>query len=78
MSTVPFRDHVQGREELTLALLLPLIVSVFYSQTDPESTDYVVEHGAYRTFQAVKLAELEEERVQQEKEDEEANNPMLV
>lgn len=48
------------------------------AQTDPENTDYAVEHGAYRTFQAERLAELEEERVQQEKEEEEANNPMLV
>ena len=47
-------------------------------KTDPENTDYAVETGAYRTFQAEKLAQLEEERLQQEKEEDEANNPMLA
>ena len=47
-------------------------------QTDPENTDYAVEHGAYRTFQASRLAELEEERLQQEREEEEASNPMVA
>ena len=49
-----------------------------FMQTDPENTDYAVEHGAYRTFQAETIAQKEAERLQQEKEDEEANNPMLV
>ena len=47
-------------------------------QTDPVTTDYIAEQGAYRTFQAGRLAEQEEERKQQEKEEEEAGNPMLV
>ena len=47
-------------------------------KTDPQNEDYAVETGAYRTFQAGRLAELEEERLQQEKEEEEANNPMLA
>ena len=47
-------------------------------QTDPITTDYIAEQGAYRTFQAGRLAEQEEERKQQEKEEEEAGNPMLV
>ena len=47
-------------------------------QTDPENTDYSVENGAYRTFQAERLSELEEERLREEREEEEANNPMLV
>ena len=56
----------------------PQCLSEITFKTDPENTDYAVEHGAYRTFQAEKLAELEEERLQQEKEEDEANNPMLA
>ena len=37
-----------------------------------------MENGAYRTFQAERLSELEEERLREEREEEEANNPMLV
>lgn len=47
-------------------------------QTDPENTDYAIEHGATRNFQAEKLLEEEEKRIQQEREDEELNNPMKV
>uniref|UniRef100_A0A1X7TCT2 Uncharacterized protein n=1 Tax=Amphimedon queenslandica TaxID=400682 RepID=A0A1X7TCT2_AMPQE len=46
--------------------------------TDPENTDYAAEAGAYRTFQAEAIAVREIERKQQEKEEEEANNPMLA
>ncbi|XP_032483741.1 splicing factor YJU2 isoform X3 [Phocoena sinus] len=45
---------------------------------DPENTDYTMEHGATRNFQAEKLLEEEEKRVQKEREDEELNNPMKV
>ncbi|MEE6487702.1 hypothetical protein FKM82_014990 [Ascaphus truei] len=47
-------------------------------KTDPENTDYEMEHGATRNFQAEKLIEEEEKRFQKEREDEELNNPMKV
>ncbi|XP_069784913.1 splicing factor YJU2 isoform X2 [Narcine bancroftii] len=47
-------------------------------KTDPEKTDYVVEHGATRNFQAEKLLEEQEKQIQKEREEEELNNPMKV
>ncbi|KAM4761322.1 splicing factor YJU2-like [Cyanocitta cristata] len=45
-------------------------------KTDPKNTDYTMEHGATRNFQAEKL--LEEEKERMEREEEELNNPMKV
>lgn len=56
----------------------PVCLSEITFKTDPESTDYVAEHGAYRTFQAGNIAIKAAEQKQQEKEEEEANNPMLA
>eukprot|EP00731_Ephydatia_muelleri_P029729 Em0021g252a len=56
----------------------PKCLSEITFKTDPVTTDYIAEQGAYRTFQAGRLAEQEEERKQQEKEEEEAGNPMLA
>ncbi|NWT76472.1 YJU2 factor, partial [Prunella himalayana] len=43
-----------------------------------EGTDYTVEHGATRNFQAEKLLEEEEKSMQKEREEEELSNPMKV
>lgn len=56
----------------------PVCLTEIIFKTDPKNTDYAVETGAYRTFQAEHLAELEEERLKEEKEEDEANNPMLA
>lgn len=56
----------------------PQCLSEISFKTDPKNTDYVIDNGAYRTFQAERIAEMEEERVIQEKEEDEANNPMLA
>jgi len=56
----------------------PQCLSEISFKTDPKNTDYVVDNGAYRTFQAERLAEMEEERIVQEKEEEEASNPMVA
>lgn len=47
-------------------------------KTDPEKTDYVVEHGATRNFQAEKLLEEQEKQIQKDREEEELNNPMKI
>lgn len=47
-------------------------------QTDPQNTDYELEAGATRNFEATRTAEKMALQEQKEKEAEEANNPMKV
>lgn len=47
-------------------------------RTDPESTDYVIEAGAHRNFQALKLAEEQAAREEREAKEEIESNPMLL
>ncbi|XP_066156757.1 splicing factor YJU2 [Euwallacea fornicatus] len=47
-------------------------------KTDPRSTDYEIEAGATRNFMALKLAEEQALREEEEAKEEEANNPMKL
>ncbi|XP_015924689.1 splicing factor YJU2 [Parasteatoda tepidariorum] len=47
-------------------------------KTDPENADYIVEHGATRNFQALKLAEEAAAKEAKELEEEEKGNPMKL
>ncbi|KAK9886882.1 hypothetical protein WA026_019140 [Henosepilachna vigintioctopunctata] len=47
-------------------------------KTDPKSTDYEIEAGATRNFMALKLAEEQAVREEEEAKEEEANNPMKL
>lgn len=47
-------------------------------RTDPESTDYIIEAGAHRNFQALKLAEEQAAKEDQEAKEKIESNPMLL
>ena len=47
-------------------------------KTDPKNTDYEIEAGATRNFMALKLAEEQALREEEEAKEEEANNPMKL
>lgn len=47
-------------------------------RTDPESTDYIIEAGAHRNFQALKLAEEQAAKEDDEEKEKIASNPMLL
>lgn len=56
----------------------PTCVAEIAFKTDLKNTDYTLEAGATRLFEAEKLAKEMAEREIQEKEDEELNNPMKI
>ncbi|KAF2357187.1 CWC16 protein, partial [Trinorchestia longiramus] len=56
----------------------PGCISEISFRTDPASTDYVLEAGAHRNFQALKLAEEQAAREAKEAQDEIESNPMLL
>ncbi|KAL7631455.1 UNVERIFIED_CONTAM: hypothetical protein RMT77_018248 [Armadillidium vulgare] len=56
----------------------PGCLSEISFRTDPESTDYVIEAGAHRNFQALKLAEEQAAREEREAKEEIESNPMLL
>lgn len=56
----------------------PGCLSEISFRTDPASTDYIIEAGAHRNFQALKLAEEQAQREAQEVQDEIESNPMLL
>lgn len=77
------KETVQGETYLGLAIFrfyikCPRCVAEIAFKTDPENTDYALENGATRNFQAEKLIQEEEERIKREREEEEMNNPMKV
>lgn len=47
-------------------------------KTDPKNTDYEIEAGATRNFMALKLAEEQAKREEDEQKEEEASNPMKL
>lgn len=56
----------------------PGCISEISFRTDPETTDYIIEAGAHRNFQALKLAEDQAAREAQDVQDEIDSNPMLL
>uniref|UniRef100_A0A8C5N345 Uncharacterized protein n=1 Tax=Gouania willdenowi TaxID=441366 RepID=A0A8C5N345_GOUWI len=62
---------------LTVARKWPLFgAKLFNAKTDPNNSDYTMEHGATQNFQPDELEEMK--RIQQERDDEELNNPTKV
>eukprot|EP00117_Sycon_ciliatum_P006113 scpid76952/ scgid9788/ Coiled-coil domain-containing protein 94 len=75
------KETVQGETYLGLYkfrfyIRCPTCISELTFKTDPENTDYEMEKGGTRCFQAHKLAMQEEKRLEKEREEEEASNPM--
>ncbi|CAE1156065.1 Splicing factor YJU2 [Acanthosepion pharaonis] len=75
--TVENEDYL-GLKIFRFYIKCPCCVSEIAFKTDLKNTDYTLEAGAKRNFEAAKLAEEMEERSRKEKEEEELNNPMKV
>ncbi|XP_077518513.1 splicing factor YJU2 [Amblyomma americanum] len=75
--TVQNEDYL-GIKVFRFYIKCPRCLAEVTFKTDPENSDYIVEHGATRNFQALKLAEEAAEREAKEEEEEEKNNPMKL
>ncbi|XP_043224968.1 splicing factor YJU2-like isoform X2 [Amphibalanus amphitrite] len=56
----------------------PMCMAEIVFKTDPENTDYIIEAGATRNFQAQILAERQAKREAEQAEEEEKSNPMKM
>ncbi len=77
------KENAEGEEYLGIRIhrfyiRCPVCLTEIIFKTDPKNTDYIIETGAFRTLQAEHLAKMEVERLVQEKEENEANNPMVA
>ncbi|GFY71992.1 splicing factor YJU2 [Trichonephila inaurata madagascariensis] len=77
------KETVQNEEYLGIKIFrfyikCPRCLAEITFKTDPENADYIVEHGATRNFQALKLAEEAAAKEAKELEEEEKNNPMKL
>ncbi|KFM62236.1 hypothetical protein X975_15601, partial [Stegodyphus mimosarum] len=77
------KETVQNEEYLGIKIFrfyikCPRCLAEITFKTDPENADYIVEHGASRNFQALKLAEEAAAKEAKELEEEEKNNPMKL
>ncbi|CAL1275390.1 unnamed protein product [Larinioides sclopetarius] len=77
------KETVQNEEYLGIKIFrfyikCPRCLAEITFKTDPENADYIVEHGATRNFQALKLAEEAAAKEAKEIEEEEKNNPMKL
>ncbi|KAG1714569.1 Coiled-coil domain-containing protein 94 [Nymphon striatum] len=77
------KETVQGEEYLGILIFRFYIkctrcLAEITFKTDPRNTDYDIEHGATRNFQALKMAEEQAEKAEVEREEDEKNNPMKV
>lgn len=75
--TVQNEDYL-GIKVFRFYIKCPRCLAEVTFKTDPANSDYIVEHGATRNFQALKLAEEAAEREAKEEEEEEKNNPMKL
>lgn len=56
----------------------PMCIAEISFRTDPQNTDYEIESGATRNFEALRTAEKMAVKEEQMKKDEESNNPMKL
>lgn len=71
-------DDYLGLKIFRFYIKCPRCVAEISFKTDPENTDYSLEAGAVRNFEALRTAELMAQREMKELEEEEKNNPMKV